>query len=148
MRRIANVSRPPPAFALDSQQLTAIQGITLTARAEAQIAVYSAQRPSTAASTASTGLSPIVPSLLAAIDAADSPALESFQATVCLAWLHHVLGEPELAAARLPGDFGAVATQLSSEAGALSGWVRVCLVKGTYLKGTGCKITAYTTCVF
>jgi len=110
--------------------------ITLTARAEAQIAVYSAQRPSTAASTASTGLSPIVPSLLAAIDAADSPALESFQATVCLAWLHHVLGEPELAAACLPGDFGAVATQLSGEAGALSGWVRVCLVKGTYLKGS------------
>ncbi|KAH9873042.1 hypothetical protein J1614_005439 [Plenodomus biglobosus] len=115
--------------------------LTLTARSEAQIAAYSTQRPSTAASTASTGLSQVIPSLLTAIEETDSHAQDAFQATVCLGWLHYVLDEPGLAVARLPQDFGAVATQLSGEAATLSGWSRVCLVKGTYLKGSALEKT-------
>jgi hypothetical protein len=111
--------------------------LTLTARSDAQIATHSSQRPSTASSTASTGdLSNIIPTLLATIEEDGTQGQDIFQANVCLAWAHYVLGEPGQAVARLPQDFGAMATQLSGESGTLSGWSKVCLVKGTYLKGT------------
>ncbi|KAF1831220.1 hypothetical protein BDW02DRAFT_572268 [Decorospora gaudefroyi] len=115
--------------------------LTLTARSEAQIAAYSTQRPSTAASTPSNGLSQMIPSLLTAIEEQSTGRQEAFQATVCLGWLHYVLDEPGLAVARLPKDFGAVATQLSGEGATLSAWSRVCLIKGTYLKGSALEKT-------
>jgi hypothetical protein len=74
--------------------------------------------------------------LLAAIEEDGTQGQDAFQANTCLGWAHYVLDEPGLAVARLPQDFGAVAIQLSGEAGTLTGWSRVCLVKGTYLKGT------------
>ncbi|RII10035.1 hypothetical protein CUC08_Gglean006025 [Alternaria sp. MG1] len=116
--------------------------LTLTARSDAQIATHSSQRPSTASSTASTGdLSNIIPTLLATIEEDGTQGQDTFQANVCLAWAHYVLGEPGQAVARLPQDFGAMATQLSGESGTLSGWSKVCLVKGTYLKGSGLEKT-------
>ncbi|KAI4929100.1 hypothetical protein J4E85_005724 [Alternaria conjuncta] len=116
--------------------------LTLTARSDAQIAAHSTKRPSTASSAASTtGLSQIIPSLLATIEEDGTQGQDAFQANVCLGWAHYVLDEPGLAVARLPQDFGAVATQLSGEAGTLSGWSRVCLVKGTYLKGSALEKT-------
>ncbi|KAF2128623.1 hypothetical protein P153DRAFT_367728 [Dothidotthia symphoricarpi CBS 119687] len=110
--------------------------LTLTARSEAQIAEYSTQRPSTGASTASSGLSQVIPSLLTAVEEEGDHNQDAFQATVCLGWLHYVLDEPGLAVARLPGDFRAVATTMSGEGAALSGWSRVCLAKGAFLKGS------------
>ncbi|KAF1936025.1 hypothetical protein EJ02DRAFT_459876 [Clathrospora elynae] len=115
--------------------------LTLTARAEAQIAAYNTQRPTTAASTASTGLSSIIPALLTAIEEESTNGQEALQARVCLGWLHYVLDEPRLAVAHLSKDFGAVATQLLGEAVTLSGWTRVCLVKGAYLKGSALEKT-------
>ncbi|EMD92529.1 hypothetical protein COCC4DRAFT_58087 [Bipolaris maydis ATCC 48331] len=116
--------------------------LTITARSETQIAAYSAQRPSTASSTASAGLSQIVPSLLAAIDEDSSHDQDVFQATVCIAWTHYVLDEHAQAVSRLPNDFGVVATELSGEAGgSLHGWSRVCLVKGSYIKGSALEKT-------
>ncbi|KAL6704636.1 hypothetical protein ACN47E_008033 [Coniothyrium glycines] len=117
--------------------------LTLTARSEAQIAAYSTQRPSTTASiaAASNSLSPVIPSLLTAIEHEAGQTQDAFQATVCLGWLHYVLDEPGLAVARLPKDFGAIATQLSSETTTLTAWTRVCLVKGTYLKGIALEKT-------
>ncbi|KAF2012514.1 hypothetical protein BU24DRAFT_374080 [Aaosphaeria arxii CBS 175.79] len=108
--------------------------LTLTARSEAQIHAHSSQRPSTAASTSSAGLSNIIPSLLSAIEEEDH-AQDSFQATVCLGWLHYVLNEPGLAVARLPKDFALTASQMKN-IGPLSGWTRVCIVKGAFLKGS------------
>ncbi|KAF2024443.1 filamentation protein-like protein [Setomelanomma holmii] len=118
--------------------------LTHTARSEAQIAAYSTQRPSTAASTASHGLSQIIPSLLTTIESEGELSQDAFQATVCLGWLHYVLEEPGLAVARFPKDFGAVATAMSGSTGSLSGWSRVCLVKGTYLKGSTQEKTGTT----
>ncbi|KAH8727717.1 hypothetical protein GQ44DRAFT_702867 [Phaeosphaeriaceae sp. PMI808] len=111
--------------------------LTLTARSEAQIATYTTQRPSTGGSTTSNGLAHIIPSLLTTIEG-ESNALSNdvFQATVCLGWLHCVLDEPSLAVSRLPKDFGAVATSLLAEGASLGGWSRVCLIKGTYVKGS------------
>ena len=77
--------------------------LTLTARSDAQIATHSSQRPSTASSTASTGdLSNIIPTLLATIEEDGTQGQDTFQANVCLAWAHYVLGEPGQAVARLP----------------------------------------------
>ncbi|KAF5854510.1 hypothetical protein GGP41_007346 [Bipolaris sorokiniana] len=116
--------------------------LTVTARSETQIAAYSTQRPSTASSTSSAGLSQIVPSLLAAIDEDSSHDQDVFQATVCIAWTHYVLDELAQAVSRLPKDFGVVATELSSEAGgSLHGWSRVCLVKGSYIRGSALEKT-------
>jgi hypothetical protein len=115
--------------------LTASPGLTHTARSEAQIAAFSTQRPSTAASTASHGLSHIIPSLLSTIEGEGELSQDAFQANVCLGWLHYVLDEPGLAVARLPKDIGASATRFSQEGSSLSGWTRVCVIKGTYLKG-------------
>ncbi|KAF2637785.1 TPR-like protein [Massarina eburnea CBS 473.64] len=114
------------------------QGLTLTARSETQIAAHSSQRPSTASSTASSKLSSIVPSLLTAIEEEDN-VQDRFQATVCLAWLHHVVEEPGMAIARLPNDFEAVVAEMQE--GTIGGWTRVCIVKGAFLKGSSQEST-------
>jgi hypothetical protein len=114
-------------------------GLTKTARSEAQIAKFSTQRPSTAASTASSGLSNIIPALLTAIDEEGERDQDAFQATVCLAWLHYVLDEPGLAIARLPNDLAAVATKM--EEATPTSWTRVCLVKGAFLRGSSLEKT-------
>ncbi|KAJ4353670.1 uncharacterized protein N0V89_005400 [Didymosphaeria variabile] len=110
------------------------QCLTKTARAEAQIARYSTQRPSTASSTASSGLSTIIPTLLTAIDEEGDHVQDAFQATVCLAWLHYVLEEPGLAIARLPKDIAAVATKMQETSP--TNWTQACIVKGAFLKGS------------
>ncbi|KAF1995121.1 filamentation protein-like protein [Amniculicola lignicola CBS 123094] len=110
--------------------------LTLTARSEAQIAAHSTQRPSTAASTKAPPLANIIPTLLTAIDEEGDHVQDAFQATVCLGWLHYVLEEPGLAIARFPKSIAAVASRLGTTGNALHGWTRVCIVKGTYLKGS------------
>lgn len=112
------------------------KGLALTARSEAQVAAYTTQRPSTASSTASSGLSQIIPSLLAVVEEEGSHSQDAFQATVCLGWLHYVLDEPGLAVARLPKDSAAVATELAEGGASIGPWTRVCLVKSAFLKGT------------
>jgi hypothetical protein len=59
---------------------------------------------------------------------------DAFQATVCLGWLHYVLNEPGLAAARLPKDMAAVATKFEGQSP--TGWTRVSIVKGAFLRGS------------
>ncbi|RMZ70868.1 filamentation [Pyrenophora seminiperda CCB06] len=104
------------------------QCLTLTARSEAQVEAYSSQRPSTASSAASTGaLAQIIPPLLAAMDEGDTPAQDAFQASVCLGWVHYLRG--------FLATLGQSRRSWRASGGALSGWSRVCLVKGTYLKG-------------
>jgi tetratricopeptide (TPR) repeat protein len=103
---------------------------------------YSTQRPSTAVSTASnatSGLAAIIPALLTAVEDEGDYVQDAFQATICLGWLHYVLDEPGLAIARLPKDFAAVATKLEGQS--LSGWARVCIVKGAFLKGSSLERT-------
>ncbi|KAF2262074.1 hypothetical protein CC78DRAFT_326436 [Lojkania enalia] len=116
--------------------------LTLTARSEAQISAYTSQRPTTTASTASSGLSKVIPALLTAIDEEGDYVQDAFQAAVCLGWLHYVLDEPGLAVARLPKDFTAVASKISEKESALSGWSRVCIVKGVFIKGSSQEKTA------
>ncbi|PVI07644.1 filamentation protein-like protein [Periconia macrospinosa] len=107
--------------------------LTLTARSEAQIAAQSPQRPSTASSASSSSLANLIPPLQLAVDEEVDHAQDAFQATVCLGWIHYVLQEPGLAIARLPKDFAAVASKMQETS--MSGWTRVCIVKGAFLKG-------------
>ncbi|KAL1851137.1 hypothetical protein Plec18170_006461 [Paecilomyces lecythidis] len=111
------------------------------ASAENQIVSYIHSRPSTAATSnsasASTQLSELIPTLLSVIEEAQGTPQDVFQAQVCLGWVHWVLSEPALAAARLPKDFYATVQTLSGEGEALSPWTEVCLVKGCYIKGAG-----------
>jgi hypothetical protein len=75
--------------------------------------------------------------LLTAVEEDGSNGQDPFQANVCLGWLYYVQEEHELTVAHLASvDFAEVAAQLSARTTTLSGWTRVCLVKGTYLKGT------------
>ncbi|KAF2490549.1 filamentation protein-like protein [Lophium mytilinum] len=109
--------------------------LALTARSEARIGTYSAQRPSTAASTSSANLSKIIPPLLTAIEEEAEYPQDAFQATICLGWLHFVLDEPGLAVARLPKDLSTAILKLSGNSHALGNWTHVCIVKGAYIKG-------------
>ncbi|KAL5114126.1 hypothetical protein ACEQ8H_008010 [Pleosporales sp. CAS-2024a] len=110
--------------------------LTTTARSEAQIAAYSAQRPATAASTASHGLAQIIPTLLTVAEGEGPGSPDALQAHVCLGWLHYVLDEPGLAVAHLPRDPAADAASMAQRGVALGAWARVCVVKGTYLRGS------------
>lgn len=110
-------------------------GLALTARAEAQVAVYNEKRSTADSESASASLSKLIPSLLTAVDQESAYAQDAFQAVICLGWLHWVLDEPHLAIARFPKDFGAVLYKLSNSTQDLSGWTKVCIVKGAYLKG-------------
>ena len=78
----------------------------------------------------------MIPTLLTAIEGESEASQDAFQATVCLGWLHYVMDEPGLALAHLPADVGEAAARVSRDGAALSGWSRVCVVKGAYLKGT------------
>ncbi|KAJ9207122.1 hypothetical protein DTO164E3_396 [Paecilomyces variotii] len=116
------------------------------ASAESQVVAYINSRPSTAATSnsgsASTQLSELIPTLLSVIEEAQGTPQDIFQAQVCLGWVHWVLSEPALAAARLPKDFYATVQTLSGEGEALSPWTEVCLVKGCYIKGAGQSIVS------
>jgi hypothetical protein len=138
------MSAPPNVYLFGHHGLTT-EGLTLTARSEAQVVAHNTQRPSTAASTASTatsGLATIIPSLLTAVEDEGDHVQDAFQATICLGWLHYVLDEPGLAIARLPKDFAAVATKLEGQS--MTGWTQVCVVKGAFLKGSSLEKTGST----
>ncbi|GAD91950.1 filamentation protein [Paecilomyces variotii No. 5] len=127
--------------ALDDARCQDRWSLLQVASAENQIVTYIHSRPSTAATSnsasASTQLSELIPTLLSVIEEAQGTPQDIFQAQVCLGWVHWVLSEPALAAARLPKDFYATVQTLSEEGEALSPWTEVCLVKGCYLKGAG-----------
>lgn len=53
-----------------------------------------------------------------------------------------MLGEPGLALARIPKDMAAVATKFEGQSP--SGWTRVCIVKGAFLRGSSLEKTGST----
>ena len=121
----------------------ATTGLVLAAQTELQVARYepTADRPSTAGTSSSatspaTILAKHIAPLLKAIDEETTHPEDAFQATVCVGWIHWVLHEPQLAAARLPKDIMAQLTRLTEGAQFQSkAWVAVCALKATYIKG-------------
>lgn len=98
---------------------------------------YLRQKTSPQASSApAPNLPELIPALLTTIENNDGSPQEMLQAQVCLGWIHWALGEPALAAARLPQDFTSTVEALLSEGKGLSQWTEVCLAKGCYIKGS------------
>lgn len=111
-------------------------GLIQTATAESRVVEYLRQKTSSEASSASApNLAELIPALLITIENNDGAPQEIVQAQVCLGWIHWALGEPALAAARLPKDFKATIDGLSRDVKGVSPWTEVCLVKGAYIKG-------------
>lgn len=93
-------------------------------------------RPSTAASTNSIGVSKYIPRLLDAIESERTYVEDEFQAQVCLGWIHWQLGEPALAAGRLPKSIEEDFSQLDGTNKESAEWTKVCALKATYIKGS------------
>ena len=107
-------------------------GFIDAATADSRIAAYTQQSPSTSQSS---NLPELIPSLLSSIDKAEGSRQDVFQAQVSLGWIHWTLNEPGLAAARLPKDFAAALSALTSEGQELSPWTEACIVKSCYSEG-------------
>ncbi|KAF4637250.1 hypothetical protein G7Y89_g820 [Cudoniella acicularis] len=93
-------------------------------------------RPSTATSTNSSAISKYIPLLLEAIEQERTYVEDEFQASICLGWIHWQLGEPALAASRLPKSIEQEFSQLDGTNKESAEWTRVCALKGSYIKGT------------
>ena len=96
----------------------------------------STARPSTATSTKSTGVFRYIPLLLEAIEKERTYVEDEFQAQVCLGWIHWQLGEPALAAARLPKSIEEDFSQLDGTDKESAEWTKVCALKASYIKGS------------
>lgn len=106
-----------------------------TATAESRVIVYLQHKASAETTQPSPNLLELIPALLTTIGNNDGSPQEILQAQVCLGWIHWALNEPALAAVRLPKDFAATVSSLTSDGQALTPWTEVCLVKGCYIKG-------------
>jgi hypothetical protein len=98
----------------------------------------STARPSTAtsSSTQSSSISRYIPLLIEAIDAEQTYVEDEFQAQICLGWIHWQLGEPALAAGKLPKNIEQEFSQLDGTNKESAQWTRVCAMKGSYIKGS------------
>ncbi|RDL32127.1 Uncharacterized protein BP5553_09529 [Venustampulla echinocandica] len=94
-----------------------------------------ATRPSSAAATQPAAISRYIPPLLDAIEREQTFGEDQFQAAVCLGWIHWELGEPALAASRLPKNIEEKFSELDGINESSAGWTRICAVKATYIKG-------------
>ena len=101
----------------------------------------STARPSTATSTQAPAISRYIPLLLDAIEKERTYVEDDFQAQVCLAWIHWHLGEPALAAARLPKSIEADFSQLDGTNKESAEWTKVCALKASYIKGSSQRRT-------
>ena len=117
----------------------------MTAEAEyaatkASVGRPSTARPSTAKSSITTspeasGLAKYIPKLLDAIEKERTYVEDEFQAQVCLGWIHWKLGEPALAAGRLPKSIEQEFALLDGTNKESAEWTKVCALKGSYIKG-------------
>ncbi|CAG8213901.1 unnamed protein product [Penicillium salamii] len=114
-----------------------------TATAESRVIAH-LQQQSTGDSSLSPTLVELIPALLMTIEKSDGSPQELLQAQVCLGWIHWVLNEPGLAAARLPRDFATTVESLASGGEEPSTWTEVCLVKGCYIKASAQSSVANT----
>lgn len=99
------------------------------------------QQQSAGDSSSSPNLVELIPALLVTIENNDGSPQELLQAQVCLGWIHWVLNEPALSAARLPKDFAETVESIASGGEQPTPWTEVCLVKGCYIKGMFTLVT-------
>lgn len=76
-----------------------------------------------------------VPEILTALKYGNPTTEDTFQAEVCLSWLHWIINEPTLALSRLPTNLETFSRTPSLNGEILAGWTHVCVVKGAYVRG-------------
>jgi cargo-transport protein YPP1 len=114
-------------------------GLVLTAESELLIekatkkSAAAGGRPNTGVSTKDLEVSNQLPKLLTALEEEHDFAEDRYQGQVCVGWLHWVIGEYNLAAARLPKMDDLDTAQSESPEG-ISDWTRVCALKSAYLR--------------
>lgn len=74
--------------------------------------------------------------MLEAIEKEKTYVEDEFQAQVCLGWIHWQLGEPSLAASRLPRNVEQDFAQLDGTSKESAEWTKVCALKASYIKGS------------
>ncbi|KAI1317721.1 hypothetical protein F5Y16DRAFT_144946 [Xylariaceae sp. FL0255] len=110
--------------------------ITTTAETEFAI-VRASQKQQADASSAAAASSPdldtaqLAPRLLKVIEVGGINPEETYQAQVCLGWLHWTAGEYDVASTQLPTDDQSVQIDQPDK---LTEWTRVCALKAAYLK--------------
>ncbi|KFY27240.1 hypothetical protein V493_03623 [Pseudogymnoascus sp. VKM F-4281 (FW-2241)] len=109
--------------------------LTLAANATHAVQQAIKHRPSTGTNPEITSLVQYVPPLIGAIDEEHNHPEDVFQAQVALGWVHWALGEPELAALRLPKDIEGDFSLLDGTSKQSTGWTRTCALKAIYIKG-------------
>ncbi|KAK4543073.1 hypothetical protein LTR36_005850 [Oleoguttula mirabilis] len=113
---------------------------TLAARTEAKIASAS-HRPTSASSSDTTSIHSLgeaIPALQEAVTANGSGREDSFCASVCLAEIHSLQGDPEATLKALPKE-NAPRGSSRTHAAPL-GWLEVCSAKAFYLRGAALEI--------
>nr|KMM67009.1 hypothetical protein CPAG_03345 [Coccidioides posadasii RMSCC 3488] len=114
------------------------KALLLVAETELQIVNHVKKRSESTASSAaqdSEHLLGRISPVLSVIEEGADVTQNTFQAQVCLSWLHWELSEPESAASYLPQDLHNVVSLLSGNGEVLSPWTEVCIMKAGYLKG-------------
>jgi tetratricopeptide (TPR) repeat protein len=85
-------------------------------------------------------LTRLISPLLEVIERQKTYVEDDFQARVCLGWVHWVLGEPGLAASRLPGSVEQDFSQLEGTNKESTMWSKVCALQATYIKGSSLSL--------
>jgi tetratricopeptide (TPR) repeat protein len=108
-----------------------------TARPSTSTTGHAAHTETTATATYAQypSISRYIPLLLEAIEKEKTYVEDEFQAQVCLGWIHWQLGEPSLAASRLPKSIEHEFAQLDGTNKESAGWTKVCALKASYIKG-------------
>ncbi|KAL5351969.1 hypothetical protein ACLOAV_003832 [Pseudogymnoascus australis] len=109
--------------------------LTLAANATHAVQQAIKRQPSTGTNPEITSLVQYVPPLIGAIDEEHNHPEDVFQAQVALGWVHWALGEPELAALRLPKNIEGDFSLLDGTSKQSTGWTRTCALKAIYIKG-------------
>ncbi|OBT63276.1 hypothetical protein VE03_07929 [Pseudogymnoascus sp. 23342-1-I1] len=109
--------------------------LTLAANATHAVQQAIKHQPSTGTNPEITSLVQFVPPLIGAIDGEHNHPEDVFQAQVALGWVHWALGEPELAALRLPKNIEGDFSLLDGISKQSTGWTRTCALKAIYIKG-------------
>lgn len=129
------VSLSITAISCAQELISLTPGLTLAAETECAISQVTASgaRPSAAATARDLDVSNRFPKLLSAIDEENDHHEDSFQAKVCVGWLHWVVGEYSDALAILPGSLDTEGIS-QERIDTISEWTNLCALKSGYLR--------------
>ena len=91
------------------------------------------KRPTTSSTTKK--LQDFIAPLATAIEHEKTYNEDAFQARTCLAWVHWIDGQSDLAVSCLPSNLPKTIDPVTEKQGSLRGWTHVCIIKSAYIRG-------------